>query len=104
MARLDRKASADAFVDGLEQVGEVREDVGVGFVQVLGHQVPVDAYVKLAVGSGQQIECLDVIALSGQGFTRHPGGSQRMPSIVAVEYLYLQGGSFGHDVLRYVIC
>ena len=67
--------SPDSLVDGLEQVGEVREYVGVGFVQVLGHQVPVDAYVELAVGPGQQIEGLDVIALSGQGFTRHPGGS-----------------------------
>ena len=38
-----------AFVHGLEEVLEVGEDVGVGFVSMLGDEFAVNANVELAV-------------------------------------------------------
>ena len=42
--------SAQPGIDGLHQVLDVREDVGVGFVTVLGDYFSVDNDVEFAVG------------------------------------------------------
>ena len=47
---------AGAVSDGLHQVLQVREYMGVGFVAVLGYQVAVNNNVKLAVRAGSELE------------------------------------------------
>ena len=87
---LSRGLLPDTLVYGLQQVLKLGEDVGVGLVAVLGHQLAVDAYVELTVGAGDELERAYVVAYPAEGFACHPGSSQCVPSIMAVEYLYLQ--------------
>ena len=64
--------------------------MGIGLVAVLAHQFAVDADVELAVASGYELEGSDVVTGAVEGLTRHPGGSQGVASMVAVEDLDFQ--------------
>ena len=72
--------------------------MGVGFVPVLGHQLSIDAYVELAVGAGDELEGAYVLTDPAQGFACHPGSSQGVASIVAVQNLYFQLTILGHRI------
>ncbi len=91
-----------ALVEGLEEVLEVGEYVGVGLVAVLGDELAVDAYVELAVAAGDEGEGGDAVADAVEGVAGHPGGAEGVASIVAVfdfDSVFLGvghgGGSFG---------
>ena len=62
--------------------------MGVWQMFVFGHQFAIDANVEFPVGPGDQLETFNLIADAAQGFACHPGSSQCVLSIVAVEYLY----------------
>jgi hypothetical protein len=79
--------SVGAFVHGLEEILEVGEDVGVGFVSVLGYEFAVNADVELAVTAGDEGEGADAVADAIKGVASHPGGAEGVASIVAVFYL-----------------
>ena len=87
------RASVGAFVHGLEEVLEVGEDVGVGFVSVLGYEFAVNADVELAVTAGDEGEGANVVADAVKGVAGHPGGAEGVASIVAV--FDLDGVFFG---------
>ena len=70
--------------------------MGVGLVPVLSHQLTVDADVELTVTPWDELEVAYVVPRAVKRLARHPGGSERMASRVAVEYLYIQLGIFGH--------
>ena len=78
----------DSLVDGLHQVLQVREEMGVGQVLMGGHELAIDPNVELAVLAGDQGEGLDVGAHPGEHVARHPGGPQRMASMLTVLNLY----------------
>ena len=81
---------AGAVGNGLHQVLQVREYMGVGLVAVLGYQVAVNNNVKLAVRAGSELEGRNLFTGPAQGFTCHPGSAQGMASILAVENLQFQ--------------
>ena len=85
--------SVGAFVHGLEEVLEVGEDVGVGFVSVLGNEFAVNADVELSVTAGDEGEGANAVADAVEGVAGHPGGAEGVASIVAV--FYLDGVFFG---------
>ena len=87
------RASVGAFVHGLEEVLEVGEDVGVGFVAVLGYEFAVNADVELAVTAGDKGQGADAVADAIKGVAGHPGGAEGVASIVAV--FDLDGVFFG---------
>ena len=76
--------SVGAFVHGLEEILEVGEDVGVGFVSVLGYEFTVYADVEFAVAAGDEGEGADAVADAVKGVAGHPGGAEGVASIVAV--------------------
>ena len=97
--------SGGALVEGLEEVLEVGEDVGVGFVAVFGDQLAVDADVEFAVAAGDESEGADAVADAVEGVAGHPGGAEGVASVVAVfdfDGVFLGvghgGGSFGGGV------
>ena len=73
-----------AFVHGLEEVLEVGEDVGVGFVSVFGDEFAVNANVEFAVDAGDEGEGANAVADAVKGVAGHPGGAEGVASIVAV--------------------
>ena len=88
--------------EGLEEVLEVGEDVGVGFVAMLGDELAVNANIEFAVASGDEGEGGDAVADAVEGVAGHPGGAEGVASIVAVFDFYgvflgvgHGGGSFG---------
>ncbi len=80
----------NALIDGGQHVLEVREDVGVRLVSMPCDQIAVNAYVELAVLTGNQAEGLDALTNSIQRLARHPGGSRRVASMLAVFDLDLE--------------
>ena len=80
----------NALIDGGHHVLEVREDVGVRLVSMPCDQIAVDADVELAVFAGNEAEGLDALTGSIQRLARHPGGSRRVASMLAVLYLDLE--------------
>ena len=72
------------MVEGLEEVLEVGEDVGVGFVSMLGDELAVNADVELAVAAGDKGEGGDAVADAVKGVAGHPGGAEGLASVVAV--------------------
>ncbi len=72
------------MVEGLEEVLEVGEDVGVWFVAVLGDEFAVNAYVEFAVAAGDEGEGADAVADAVEGVAGHPGGAEGVASVVAV--------------------
>ncbi len=80
----------NALVDGGHHVLEVREDVGVRLVSMPCDQIAVDADVKLAMFAGNEAERFDALTGSIQRLTRHPGGSRRVTSMLAVFDLDLE--------------
>ncbi len=90
------RASGGAFVQGLEEVLEVGEDVGVGFVAVLGYEFAVNADVELAVTAGDEGEGADAVADAVKGVAGHPGGAEGVASIVAVFDFYGVFFGVGH--------
>ena len=54
-----------------------------------GHQLAIDPNVEFAVIAGDQGEGLYVRAHPGEYVARHPGGPERMASMLTVLYLYL---------------
>jgi hypothetical protein len=62
--------------------------VATGLVPVLTHQVTIYADIELTVGAGDKIKGANVLVIFGEGLTCHPGSSQGVASILAVEYLY----------------
>ena len=94
--------SVGALVEGLEEVLEVGEDVGVWFVAVLGDELAVNADVEFTVAAGDEGEGGDAVADAVEGVAGHPGGAEGMASVVAVFDFYgvffevgHGGGSFG---------
>ena len=53
---------AGSGVDGLHQILQVRENVGVGFVAVLGYHLTIDDDIELAMGAGCEFEVGDEFA------------------------------------------
>ena len=80
--------SVGAFVEGLEEVLEVGEDVGVGFVSVLGDELAVDADVEFAVTAGDEGEGGYAVSDAVEGVAGHPGGAEGVASVVAVFDFY----------------
>ena len=72
----------------MEEVLEVGEDVGVGFVAVLGDELAVDADVEFAVTAGDEGEGGDAVADAVEGVAGHPGGAEGVASVVAVFDFY----------------
>jgi hypothetical protein len=54
---------------------------------MLRHQLAVYYHVKLAVGSGGELEMVDLFTGPAERFTCHPGSSGCVPSILAIDYL-----------------
>ena len=77
-----------ALVEGLEEVLEVGEYVGVGLVAVLGDEFAVNANVEFAVAAGDEGEGGDAVADAVEGVAGHPGGAEGVASIVAVFDFY----------------
>ena len=76
---------------------KVREDVSVGLMAMRGNELAVDADVELAVVAGNQLESLDVRSHAIQCFSRHPGGTRCVASVVAVLDLDVQLISSHHQ-------
>ena len=72
---------------------EVGEDVGVGFVSMLGDEFAVNANVEFAVDAGDEGEGANAVADAVEGVAGHPGGAEGVASIVAV--FDLDGVFFG---------
>ncbi len=68
----------------MEEVLEVGEYVGVGFVSVLGDELAIDADVEFAVAAGDEGEGGDAVADAVEGVAGHPGGAEGVASVVAV--------------------
>ena len=83
--------------EGLEEVLEVGEDVGVGFVAVFGDELAVNADVEFAVAAGDEGEGVDSIADAVEGVAGHPGGAEGVASIVAVFNFDGVFGGVGHE-------
>ncbi len=90
------------MVEGLEEVLEVGEDVGVGLVAVFCDELSVNSDVEFAVAAGDEGEGGDAVADAVEGVAGHPGGAEGVASIVAVfdfDGVFLGvghwGGSFG---------
>lgn len=79
-----------SVVDSSHQVLQVREDVSVGLVAMLGHHRAVHNHVKLAVGSRGKLEVGDMLPGPAKGFSCHPGSAEGVPSIPAVEDFQFQ--------------
>ena len=55
-----------------------------------GNQLAIYPHVELTVNAWNECEGRDVLAYPRQRVTRHPGGSERVSSILAVFDLYTQ--------------
>ena len=55
-----------------------------------GNQLAIYPHVELAVNAWNESEGRDVLAYPRQSVARHPGGSERVSSILAVFDLYTQ--------------
>ena len=56
---------ADTLVDSLHHVLQVREDVCFGCMAVIGHNLAINNYVKLAVGARGELEVVYMLAGPG---------------------------------------
>ncbi len=80
-------SSPDAGVDGFHQVLKVGENMGVGFVAMFGYHLAVYNYVKLAVMPRRKLEAGNMLIGPAQCFSCHPGSTQGVASILAVQNL-----------------
>ena len=81
---------ADPFVDGLHQVLEVWEDVGIGLVAVLSHHFTINDDVKLAVRAWRKLKVRDVFSGAAQRFSCHPGSAEGVASIPTIKDFQFQ--------------
>ena len=77
-------------VNGLHQVLQIRENVGIGFVPVLSDHLTIDDNIKLAVWAWSEFEVGDEFASPAQRFSCHPGSAESVASIPAVKDFQLQ--------------
>ena len=92
------RGGADTRVNRLHQVLQVREDVGIGFVAVLGHHLAVNDDIKLAVGPRCELEVGNMLSRPAQRFPCHPGSAQGVASIPTVKDFQFQFFSSGQNV------
>ena len=78
---------ANSLFDSLHHVLQIGEDVSVGLVTVLRHQLAVYYHIKLAMGSVGEFEMVDLFAGPAECLTCNPGSSGCVPSILAIGYL-----------------
>ena len=64
--------------------------MGVGKMLVRGDQLAIYPDMELAVVAGHEGEGCNVLAHSRQRVARHPGGPERMPSMLAIFNLNTQ--------------
>ena len=84
----DRKPSS--LGDGIHQVLQVREYVGVRLVAVLGHDIAINNYIKLAVGTGGKLKRGNRVSGPTQSFACHPGSAQSVASILTVKNFHVE--------------
>jgi hypothetical protein len=81
--------SAYTLVESLHEVLKVWEQVRVGKMLVRGDQLAIYPHIELAMLTRDKGECRDALAHPGQRVARHPGGPERVASILAVFDLYV---------------
>lgn len=57
-------------------------------VLVRGHKFVIDVDVEHAVSARDQVELGDRVTIAAEGFSRHPGGTQRVASVLTVLQSY----------------
>ena len=77
---------AHSLFYGLHQVLKIGKDVGIGFVPVFGHHLSINNHIELPVGARGEFEGADMFTHPAQSFSCHPGSTQGVASIPAVEY------------------
>ena len=82
--------SANTLVESLHEVLKVGEEMRVRQMLMGGNQLAIYPHVELAVNARNECEGRNVLAYPRQRVVRHPGGSERVSSILAVFYLYTQ--------------
>ena len=63
---------------------QVREQMRVRQVLVRCHKLVVDVDVEHPMSAWDQVELGDRVTVPAEGFSRHPGGTQRVASVLAV--------------------
>ena len=58
--------------------------MSVRLMSMLRYQLIVNFHVELTVIARDKLEGFNVFSLTVEGLARHPGGTQSMPSIMAV--------------------
>lgn len=53
-------------------------------VLVRGHKLVVDVDVEHPVSAWDEVELGDRVTVAAEGFSRHPGGAQRVASVLTV--------------------
>ncbi len=76
---------AHPLLNRLHQILKIGENVGVGLVTVLRHHVAVNDHVEFSMWAGGEFEGADVLPHPAQRFSCHPGSTEGVASIPAIE-------------------
>ena len=78
------QCDSDSRQNSGHHVLKVREQMRVRQVLVRCHKLVVDVDVEHPVSARDQVELGNRVTAAAEGFSRHPGGAQRVASVLAV--------------------